>query len=102
VSRRDDHTYRDVEQPDPRQAPVHSLGRNLVAAVGIDTYTAWPALSNAVSDAHGALKLLSGLGFELAAPPLIDQAAIGKALRRLATDDLTDIGPEDSLERITR
>ena len=55
------------------------------------------ALDQVVSDARGALSLFLQLGFEQACAPLYDEAATSDALHRLVTDDLTALGPEDSL-----
>jgi hypothetical protein len=63
------------------------VGRNLIAVIGIDRYQRWPLLSNAVNDACGALALFERLGFVEAAM-LIDDAATGRAIQSLVTDDL--------------
>ncbi len=91
------HSHRDVLPPDPPDRPLEQPGRKVIAVVGINDYAEWPTLRNAVSDARGALELFTRLGFELAAPPLFERAATGKALHRLVTDDLARLGPEDSL-----
>ncbi len=90
-------SYRDIESPDPPDRASERPGRDVVAVIGIDRYAAWPELGNAVSDARGAFALFTRLGFEPAAAPLLDQAATAEALRRLVTDDLARLGPEDSL-----
>lgn len=72
-------------------------GRMWFAAIGIDRYRTWGRLHNAVSDARGALELFLRLGFEQACPPVFDEVATGEALRRLVTDDLAVLEPEDSL-----
>jgi len=90
-------TYRDVLVSERQPARVARAGRAYIAVIGIDQYRTWNRLYNAVSDAKGALRLFAGLGFELVAPPLIDDAATGDALRRLAVDDLSGLGEEDSL-----
>lgn len=74
-----------------------TVGRNLIAVVGVDRYQRWPPLSNAVNDARGSLVLFEQLGFEPAAPPLLDNAATGGAIQSLVTDDLLMVGPDDSL-----
>lgn len=92
-----DNTYRDIapsERPTLRDARV---GRAWIAVIGIDRYRTWNRLYNAASDASGALKLFTGLGFDLVCRPLLDELATGDAIRRLATDDLAGLGKEDSL-----
>ena len=91
------HSHRDVLALDPTDRPLEQPGRKVIAVAGINEYAAWPTLRNGVSDARGALALFTRLGFELAAAPLLDGAATGEALRRLVTDDLARLGPEDSL-----
>jgi len=68
-----------------------------IAVIGIDRYRTWNPLRNAVSDARGALNLFLQLGFEQACAPLYNEAATADVLRRLVTDDLAALGPEDSL-----
>src|SRR6476659_3489363 len=75
----------------------NSKGRNVIAAIGIDRYHHWQRLANAVHDATGALALFRRLGFNEIAPPLLDEAATGKAIQALVTDDLMALGPDDSL-----
>lgn len=72
-------------------------GRSVVAVIGIDRYTAWPRLYNAVSDATGAARLFEQLGFVEATPPLLDGAATVAAMHRLVTTGLAHLAPEDSL-----
>jgi uncharacterized caspase-like protein len=73
-------------------------GRSVIAAIGVDRYAAWPRLTNAVSDARGALELFGKLGFEPLAPPLLDEEASGDAIRKLVADDLrVALEPADSL-----
>ena len=76
---------------------VLAEGRKVVVVVGIDRYHAWPALSNAVNDAKGALRMFLQLGFEQITAPLIDEMATADAIRRLATDELASLGSDDSL-----
>ena len=59
-----------------------------VSVIGIDRYRAWSRLHNAVRDARGALDAFVRLGFEPLGAPLLDEAATGKALHHLVTDDL--------------
>ncbi|HEX7941070.1 MAG TPA: caspase family protein, partial [Gemmatimonadaceae bacterium] len=65
--------------------------------IGIDQYVAWPRLGNAVSDAIGAERMFSQLGFEEVTSPLLDASATGEALRHLLTDHLAQLTPDDSL-----
>jgi hypothetical protein len=65
--------------------------------IGIDRYAAWPRLSNAVSDARGALEIFEQLGFALAAPPLLDEEASGPAIESLVNDELSKLSEEDRL-----
>lgn len=73
------------------------LGKKYVAVVGINRYSAWPSLGNAVQDARGTLDAFVQLGFTLARVPLLDEAATGAALHRLVTDELGTLGADDSL-----
>ncbi len=88
-------TTREIATPDPRR--TKGLGKKYIAVIGIDRYRAWPQLSNAVTDAQGALKAFTQLGFESVRPPLLDDAATGAALHRLVTDELSWLGTDDSL-----
>jgi len=72
-------------------------GRKRIAVIGIDRYRSWPALNNAVHDAKGALRLFEHLGFEPVGEPLIDESATGAAIQAFVTDELTALGPDDSL-----
>jgi very-short-patch-repair endonuclease len=66
--------------------------------IGIDRYRAWSRLRNAVADARGVLAAFADLGFEPVIEPLLDEAATGAAIGRLATDDLrTRLQPDDRL-----
>lgn len=91
------HEHRDIEFGSEPGGASAVPGRHLIAAIGIDRYQGWRALSNGVSDARGALALFGRLGFEPATTPLLDGAATGKAIQELVTDDLRMLGPEDSL-----
>lgn len=82
----------------PARAPsTKGLGKKYVAVIGIDRYRSWNSLSNAVTDAQGALKAFTQLGFEAARPPLLNDDATGAALHRLVTDELAWLGTDDSL-----
>ncbi len=80
--------------PTPEGVPV---GRKRIAVIGIDRYVNWPALSNAVRDAKGALRLFEHLGFEPVGEPMLDNAATGAAIQAFVTDELMALGPHDSL-----
>jgi hypothetical protein len=69
----------------------------VIAVIGIDRYAEWPRLANAVSDARAAARLFTDLGFEQMTAPLLDEAATGDAMRRLVTEELAQLSPEDSL-----
>src|SRR5262245_10500758 len=90
-------TYRDVDSMEAPPARDAREGRAYIAVIGIDRYRMWNRLYNAVSDAKGALRLFADLGFELVAPPLLDESATGDALRRLVVDDLSGLCEHDSL-----
>jgi hypothetical protein len=68
-----------------------------IAAIGIDRYSKWNRLHNAVQDARGALDAFIKLGFETVQEPLLDQAATGEAIRKLVVDELRTLGTDDSL-----
>jgi serine/threonine protein kinase/uncharacterized caspase-like protein len=89
---------RDIDPNTPVQRrKIARPGRSVIAAIGIDAYAAWPRLSNAVSDALGAARMFTRLGFVEVAPPLLDDAATEDAMRRLLTDDLAQLSPDDNL-----
>lgn len=81
----------------PTGAVAPATGRLVIATIGIDRYRHWPALSNAVGDATGAARLFRRLGFEEVVPPLLDDRATGDAIEALVADELTGLGPNDSL-----
>jgi len=61
---------------DPASAPkrtVGTLGRNVIAVIGIDLYHHWRRLANAVRDATGTVALFQRLGFEQVTGPLLDE-----------------------------
>jgi uncharacterized caspase-like protein len=72
-------------------------GRHVIAVIGIDRYHHWQRLNNAVSDAMGAAAVFLRLGFEQVTAPLLDDAATGRAIQSLVTDQLNWLGPDDSL-----
>jgi uncharacterized caspase-like protein len=90
-------TYRDVDSMEGQPARDAPVGHTYIAVIGIDRYRTWNRLYNAVSDANGALRLFSSLGFNLVAQPLFDEGATGDALRRLVVDDLSGLSQDDSL-----
>ena len=56
-------------------------GRSLLITIGIDDYSAWPKLDNAVGDAKGlARALVDKVGFETPFEPLRDGAATKEAI----------------------
>ncbi len=64
-------------------------GRNLLVVIGIDAYTYWPKLRNAVSDALGVQKLfVEKLGFTMLFPPLLNADATADNILALITDKL--------------
>ena len=66
-----------------------SQGRNLLVVIGIDAYTYWPKLRNAVSDALGVQKLfVEKLGFTMLFPPLLNADATADNILALITDKL--------------
>jgi sulfatase modifying factor 1 len=78
-------------------ARMVSSGRSVIAVIGIDRYEGWRRLTNAVSDARGALAVFGRLGFEQVTGPLLDSAATGTAIQTLVMDELRTLGPDDSL-----
>ena len=87
----------DIEGASASKASIGSVGRSVIAVIGIDRYHRWPGLTNAMRDATGALALFQRLGFEQVAEPLLDDHATGKAIQSLVTDDLMTLGVDDSL-----
>jgi len=79
------------------EAPTASVGRNVIAVIGVDRYHHWPGLANAVRDARGASALFQQVGFEEITAPLLDDQATSRALQSLVTDDLMTLGADDSL-----
>ena len=66
-----------------------SQGRNLLVVIGIDAYTYWPKLRNAVSDALGVQKLfVEKLGFTMLFPPLLNADATADNILALISDKL--------------
>ena len=85
-----------VTTPTPPR-PIQPAGRSVIAVIGVDQYEDWPRLHNAVNDARGAAQLFAQLGFAAVTAPLLDGAATGDAMRRLVTNDLAQLAPDDSL-----
>jgi uncharacterized caspase-like protein len=73
------------------------VSKRLIAAIGIDRYVARSRLTNAVSDARGAVAVFGKLGFEPALSPLLDGEATRDAMQALVNDDLRKLGANDSL-----
>jgi uncharacterized caspase-like protein len=91
-------TQRNIELPGPTPgAAAGGPGRKLIAAIGIDRYQHWQRLRNAVNDATRTAELFQQLGFEPAAPPLLEREATGRAIQALVSHDLKKLGPSDSL-----
>jgi len=74
-------------------------GRTAITAIGIDVYTHWPMLHNAVSDARGVYELfVEKFGAHAPVPPLFDHAATKSAIQRLIDDGLRKaLEPDDAL-----
>jgi hypothetical protein len=71
-------------------------GRSLVVVIGIDEYTHWRTLNNAVQDALGLEQtLIDKLGFTAPIAPLIDGAATQKAIEALVEEQLRELLKED-------
>jgi uncharacterized caspase-like protein len=90
-------TARDIQFDDEPRRGGASVGRSVVAVIGIDDYAAWPKLGNAVSDATGISGLFQRLGFVEVTAPLLDSAATCQAMRSLVVDDLAQLSRDDSL-----
>lgn len=88
---------RDIDVYEDARAAPGPGGRSVIAVIGIDRYAAWPRLSNAVSDARGALEIFEQLGFAPAAPPLFDEHASGPAINALVKDELSKLSEQDRL-----
>ncbi len=91
---------------DPRGEPLYveeepawEQGRRLVAVIGIDTYTGWPVLRNAVNDATRFSQVMTEeFGFESSFEPLLKSEATRSNITRFVAEDLrTELKPEDSL-----
>lgn len=89
--------HRDIDLRSCARKPDVRGGRSVIAVIGIDHYLAWTRLENAVSDAAAVSRLFRRLGFDEVTRPLLDDAATGEALRRLVSDDLAQLSPDDSL-----
>src|SRR5262249_6710124 len=89
--------HRDIDLGSPGASSGVGIGRSVVAVVGIDRYTDWPLLGNAVSDAVGLSSVVRQLGFVELTAPLLYGAATGDAMRRLVVDDLAQLSRDDSL-----
>lgn len=89
---------RDVEKAKRRDDPASLTrkGQLHVAVIGVDRYEHCGTLSNAVSDAKGALAAFTALGFQPRAV-LLDEQATAEAMERMVKKDLRGLGKEDSL-----
>lgn len=85
--------------PLPEPATAAPTGRAVVVTIGIDQYTHWRKLDNAVSDAVGFHEILTEkFGFEAPVPPLLNEKATGEAVMDLFQDTLREkLKPEDRL-----
>jgi len=94
-----DAITRGVEPISDAEATPEPSGRNLVAVIGIDAYTHWPKLKNAVSDALGVQKLfVEKFGFNMPFPPLLNADATLDNIMTLVTDQLASaLQPRDNL-----
>lgn len=90
--------HRDIGQAPPASfGPINRSGRVVIATIGIDDYATWPRLGNAVNDARGIARLFMQLGFIEVVKPLLNKQATCDAMRRLVTEDLAVLTPQDSL-----
>jgi len=83
----------------PRTELVTPQGRKIITVVGVDNYTYWSKLQNAVGDAQGVHKLFTEkFGFESPLEPLLNEAVTKDAVNELVQDHLpTLLQPDDSL-----
>ncbi|MBI4675282.1 MAG: caspase family protein [Chloroflexi bacterium] len=90
---------RNLEPVDDAESEPVAQGRNVIAVIGIDAYTRWPKLNNAVSDALGVQKLfIEKLGFVMPLPPLLNADATADKIMALVTDQLPQVlQPDDNL-----
>jgi len=90
---------RNLEPVDDAETGPLPQGRNVIAVIGIDAYTHWPKLKNAVSDALGIQKLfVEKLGFVMPLPPLLNADATAGNILALVTDKLPQaLQPDDNL-----
>ena len=80
-----------VVEPEPVEQ-----GRSLVVLIGINKYTHWRTLNNAVQDALGMQQILiDKLGFTAPIAPLIDDAATQEAIEALVEEQLRELLKED-------
>ena len=71
-------------------------GRSLVVVIGINKYTHWRTLNNAVQDALGMQQtLIDKLGFTAPIAPLTDDAATQEAIEALVEEQLRELLKED-------
>jgi Caspase domain len=71
-------------------------GRSLIAVIGINEYTYWQKLKNAVQDAVGLQQtLIDKLEFSAPIPPLLNEVATKAAITSLIEDQLRELLQED-------
>lgn len=94
-----DAVTRSVEPILDAETEPQVQGRNLIAVIGIDMYTSWPKLHNAVNDALGVQKLfVEKLGFVMPFPPLLNADATLENITALVTDQLGNVAqPQDNV-----
>lgn len=92
-----DELYRDLS-PEPENSESVSRGRYIIAVIGIDDYTYWSVLHNAVSDAQGVYKLfVKELNSQASDPPLFNNDATKDAITELIRDRLRqELQPDDN------
>ncbi len=94
-----DPVTRGAEPVSDAETEPAAQGRNVIAVIGIDAYTHWPKLKNAVNDALGVQKLfVEKLGFVMPFPPLLNADATADKIMALVTDQLPSaLEPSDKV-----
>jgi hypothetical protein len=73
-----------------------SIGTNYILTIGVDDYTNWNKLSNAVNDAQGVHDLFSNkLGYVPVSKPLINENATKKSILSLIENKLPSVLTEN-------
>jgi uncharacterized caspase-like protein len=88
--------FRDIETADGPALNAEP-GRNIISVIGVNEYTVWPRLNNAVNDALAVRALFMKLGFAEIMGPLLDSSATGAAMQELVKDDLAKLSAYDNL-----